>query len=128
MIKRRHFLQSVVNQGFQGFIVDGVKASLLNPNLDCYQKIYRMVRQVLEKQGKKIPRDCSLVCFDYSSDDWEAEGVTCFVHQGYRIGQEAASRLMRMIRNRDCDDINYTYVLAPKIYLGRTVGPAWEKK
>ena len=31
---------------------------------------------------------------------------------------------MRMIRNRDCDDINYTYVLAPEIYLGRTVGPA----
>lgn len=240
----RHCLQSVVDQGFQGFIVDGVKASLLNPNLDCYQKIYqkripvifynnyyrnlkcprvvvndlrcaeeligllireghryiagifvsdnyqsiekfqgmaatlqkngveyqddyikwcvsneahdarfvrsidrflkglppytavvccnymiyRMVRQVLEKQGKKVPQDCSLVCFDYSSDDWETEGVTCSVHQGYRIGQEVASRLMRMIRNRDCDDINYTYVLAPKIYQGRTVGPVRDKK
>lgn len=37
----RHCLQTVINQGFQGFIVDGVKASLLNPNLDCYQKIYQ---------------------------------------------------------------------------------------
>ena len=236
----RHCLQTVVNQGFQGFIVDGVKASLLNPNLDCYQKIYqkripvifynnyyrnlkcprvvvndlrcaeeligllirqghrniagifvsdnyqsnekfqgmaatlqkngveyqddytkwcvsneahdpsfvrsidrflkrlpqctavvccnymiyRMVRQVLEKQGRRVPEDCSLVCFDYSNEDWEAEGVTCSVHQGFRIGREVASRLIRMIRNRDCDDINYTYVLAPEIYLGRTVGPA----
>ena len=236
----RHCLQTVINQGFQGFIVDGVKASLLNPNLDCYQKIYqkripvifynnyyrnlkcprvvvndlrcaeeligllirqghrniagifvsdnyqsiekfqgmaatlqkngveyqddytkwcvsneahdpsfvrsidrflkrlpqctavvccnymiyRMVRQVLEKQGRRVPEDCSLVCFDYSNEDWEAEGVTCSVHQGFRIGREVASRLMRMIRNRDCDDINYTYVLAPEIYLGRTVGPA----
>ena len=236
----RRCLQAVVNQGFRGFIVDGVKASLLNPNLDCYQKIYQkripvifynnyyknlkyprvvvndlrcakeligllireghrniagifvsdnyqsiekfqgmaaalqengveyqddytkwcvsneahdprfarsidrflkglphctavvccnymiyqLVRQVLEKQGKRVPEDCSLVCFDYSSEDWETEGVTCSIHQGYRIGQEVASRLMRMIRNRDCDDINYTYVLAPEIYLGRSVGPA----
>ena len=37
----RRCLQAVVNQGFQGFIVDGVKASLLNPNLDYYQKIYQ---------------------------------------------------------------------------------------
>ena len=236
----RHCLQTVINQGFQGFIVDGVKASLLNPNLDCYQKIYqkripvifynnyyknlkcprvvvndlrcaqeligllireghrniagvfvsdnyqsiekfqgmaaalrengvayqddyikwcvsdeahdpsfarsidrflkrlphytavvccnymiyRLVRQVLEKQGKRVPEDCSLVCFDYSSDDWEAEGVTCSVHQGYRIGQEVASRLTQMIRNRDCDDLGYTCVLSPEIYVGRSVGPA----
>ena len=236
----RHCLQTVVNQGFQGFIVDGVKASLLNPNLDCYQKIYqkripvifynnyyknlkcprvvvndlrcaqeligllireghrniagvfvsdnyqsiekfqgmaaalqenggeyqddyvkwcvsdeahdprfarsisrflkglprctavvccnymiyRLVRQVLEKLGRRVPEDCSLVCFDYSSDDWEAEGVTCSVHQGYRIGQEVASRLTQMIRNRDCDDLGYTCVLAPEIYVGRSIGPA----
>ena len=236
----RHCLQTVINQGFQGFIVDGVKASLLNPNLDCYQRIYQkripvifynnyykslkcprvvvndprcaeeligllireghrniagifvsdnyqsiekfqgmaaalqkngveyqddyvkwcvsdeahdarftrsidhflkrlpqctavvccnymiyqLVRQVLEKQGKRVPQDCSLVCFDYSNDDWEEQGVTCSVHQGYRIGQEVASRLMRMIRNKDCDDLGYTYVLAPEIHLGRTVGPA----
>ena len=240
----RHCLQTVINQGFQGFIVDGVKASLLNPNLDCYQKIYQkripvifynnyyrnlkcprvvvndlrcaqeligllireghrniagvfvsdnyqsiekfqgmaaalqengveyqddytkwcvsneahdprfvrsidrflrrlphctavvccnymiyqMVRKVLEEQGKRVPEDCSLVCFDYSRDDWEAEGVTCSVHQGYRIGREVASRLMRMIRSRDCDDLGYTYVLAPEIYLGRTVGPVREKR
>ena len=236
----RHCLQTVVNQGFQGFIVDGVKASLLNPNLDCYQKIYQkripvifynnyyknlkcprvvvndlrcaqeligllireghrniagvfvsdnyqsiekfqgmaaalqenrvayqddyikwcvsneahdpsfarsidrflkglprctavvccnymiyqLVRQVLEKQHKRVPEDCSLVCFDYSRDDWEAEGVTCSIHQGYRIGREVASRLTRMIRNRDCDDLGYTCVLSPEIYVGRSVGPA----
>ena len=236
----RHCLQTVINQGFQGFIVDGVKASLLNPNLDCYQKIYqkripvifynnyyrnlkcprvvvndlrcaeeliglliqqghrniagifvsdnyqsiekfqgmaatlqkngveyqddytkwcvsneahdpsfvrsidrflkrlpqctavvccnymiyRMVRQVLEKQGRRVPEDCSLVCFDYSNEDWKAEGITCSVHQGYRIGQEVASRLTRMIRNRDCDDLGYTCVLAPEIFVGRSVGPA----
>lgn len=37
----RRCLQTVVHQHFDGFIIDGVKASLLNPNLDCYQEIYR---------------------------------------------------------------------------------------
>lgn len=224
----RHCLQSVVNQGFQGFIVDGVKASLLNPNLDCYQKcipvifynnyyknlkyprvvvndlqcareligplvraghrriagiflydncqsiekfqgmvealrrngveyqddytkwcvsneahddrflkglphctaiaccnymIYRLACQVLDKQGRRVPEDCSLVCFDYSGQDWEEEGVTCSIHQGREIGRETASRLMKMIYNRDCEDKNYSYVLAPKIYVGRSIEP-----
>ena len=37
----RRCLNAVMDQGFRGFIVDGVKASLLNPNLDCYQRIYQ---------------------------------------------------------------------------------------
>lgn len=36
----RRCLQTVMQQNFQGFIIDGVKASLINPNLDCYQEIY----------------------------------------------------------------------------------------
>lgn len=82
-----------------------------------------MVRQVLDKQGRRVPEDCSLVCFDYSGQDWEEEGVTCSIHQGREIGREVASRLMKMIRNRDCEDKNYSYVLAPKIYVGRSIEP-----
>ena len=44
-VNERRCLQTVIHQDFSGFIVDGVKASLLNPNLDCYQQIY----------NKKIP-------------------------------------------------------------------------
>lgn len=36
----RNCLDVVAHQDFDGFIVDGVKASLLNPNLDCYRNIY----------------------------------------------------------------------------------------
>ncbi|MBS6533026.1 MAG: GntR family transcriptional regulator [Oscillospiraceae bacterium] len=235
----RRCLQTVVHQSFNGFIIDGVKASLLNPNLDCYQEIrrrripvifynnyyknlryprvivndmecaeqlldlliqaghrriaaifvydnyqsiekfqgtvatlikhgvefqddyikwcvsneahdprfarsidrflrklpkytavvccnymiYRLVHQVLEEQGKRVPEDCSLVCFDYSRDDWEKEGVTCSIHQGYLMGQLVASRLMTMIERRDCDDKDYTYVMRPKIYVGNSIQP-----
>ena len=233
----RRCLQTVVHQHFDGFIIDGVKASLLNPNLDCYQEIYRrripvifynnyyknlhyprvivndmecadrligllvqaghrqiagifvydnyqsiekfqgttaalikrgvdyqddyikwcvsneahdprfarsidrflrslpkytavvccnymiyrLVRQVLEEQGRRVPEDCSLVCFDYSGNDWEAEGITCSVHQGRKVGQLVATRLMTMIERRDCDDKNYTYVMKPKIYIGTSI-------
>ena len=37
----RRCLQTVVHQNFHGFIVDGVKASIMNPNLDCYKELYR---------------------------------------------------------------------------------------
>ena len=233
----RSCLQTVVHQNFHGFIIDGVKASLLNPNLDCYREIYRrhipvifynnyyknlrcprvivndlecadrligllierghrliagifvydnyqsiekfqgtaaamqkrgvefqddyikwcvsneahdqrfarsidrflkglprytaivccnymiyrLVRQVLEEQGKRVPEDCSLVCFDYSGNDWEAEGITCSVHQGQQMGRLVATRLMTMIQRRDCEDKNYTYVMKPKIYEGTSI-------
>lgn len=37
----RRCLQTVASQNFKGFIIDGVKASFINPNLDCYQDIYQ---------------------------------------------------------------------------------------
>ena len=87
----------------------------------CNYMIYRLVRQVLEEQGRRVPEDCSLVCFDYSGNDWEAEGITCSVHQGRKVGQLVATRLMTMIERRDCDDKNYTYVMKPKIYIGTSI-------
>lgn len=233
----RRCLQSVMHQNFQGFIVDGVKASLLNPNMDCYQElyrrktpiifynnyyknlgyprvivndtqcadrllslliqaghrriagifvydnyqsiekfqgmaaalqkygvefkddyikwcvsneahdvrftgaikkflrglprctavvccnyiIYRMVRRVLQEQNKRVPDDCSLVCFDYSGDDWEAEGVTCSVHQGFQMGCQVTIRLLQMIERQDFHDNGYSYVMEPKIYVGRSI-------
>ncbi len=37
----RRCLQTVVHQNFDGFIVDGVKASIMSPNLDCYKELYK---------------------------------------------------------------------------------------
>lgn len=233
----RRCLQTVVHQNFQGFIVDGVKASIMNPNLDCYKElyrrripvifynnyyknlryprvivndmecadklvgrliqaghrriagifvydnyqsvekfqgmaeamrgrgvemkdhyikwcisdeahspgyartiekflrglpkctaivccnymIYRLVRQALEKMGKRVPEDYSLVCFDYSDEDPEKEGVTCSITRSYEMGCELGKRLMRMIENKDCDDKNYSYVMKPVIHEGFSV-------
>lgn len=233
----RNCLDVVAHQDFDGFIVDGVKASLLNPNLDCYRNIYqkkipvifynnyykelhypkiinndyRCARELLKlliraghkqiagifvydnyqsiekfrgyvsavrkygvefdddyvkwcvsneahgegfykevgkflkglprcsavvccnymilqavlkwirEAGKSVPEDYSLVCFDYSKEDWEEAGITCSVHPGYEMGQQAGRRLMKMIENKEYDDNNYSYVFEPKIYAGRSI-------
>ena len=233
----RRCLQTVVHQNFQGFIVDGVKASIMNPNLDCYKElyrrripvifynnyyknlhyprviindmecadklvgklihaghqhiagifiydnyqsvekfqgmaeamrkcgvemndhyikwcisdeahspnyvrsiekflrgltkctaivccnymIYRMVRQALEKMDKQVPEDYSLVCFDYSDEHPNKEGITCSIARSYEMGCELGKRLMRMIENKDCDDKNYSYVMKPVIHEGTSI-------
>lgn len=233
----RRCLQTVVHQNFQGFIVDGVKASIMNPNLDCYKElyrrripvifynnyyknlrfprviindtecadelvgrlinaghrriagifvydnyqsvekfqgmaqtmrkhgvemkdhyikwcisdeahsvsyvrsiekflrglprctaivccnymIYRLVRQALEKMGKTVPEDYSLVCFDYSNESPDVEGITCSITRSYEMGSELGNRLMRMIENKDCDDKHYSYVMKPIIYEGNSI-------
>ena len=233
----RRCLQTVVHQDFQGFIVDGVKASMMNPNLDCYQQIYqkkipvifyhnyyqhlnyprvivndrqcagrlikllieaghrqiagifvydnyqsiekfqgmvaamkrygvefqddyikwcisneahddryahtiekflrsltrctaivccndmiyRLVRKVLAFHGKRVPEDYSVVCFDYSGNDWEQEGITCSISQGYEVGQQVATRLLKMIESRQCEDKKYSCVMSPKIYVGSSI-------
>ena len=233
----RRCLQTVVHQNFQGFIVDGVKASIMNPNLDCYKElyrrripvifynnyyknlryprvivndtecadelvgrlikaghrriagifvydnyqsvekfqgmaqtmrqhgvemkdhyikwcisdeahsasyarsiekflrslpkctaivccnymIYRLVRQALEKMGKTVPEDYSLVCFDYSDENPDEEGITCSITRSFEMGAELGKRLMRMIENKDCDDRNYSYVMKPIIYDGSSI-------
>ncbi len=233
----RYCLESVAHQGFSGFIVDGVKASLANPNLDCYRAFYqrklpvifynnyykelryprviiddhkcadelvfrliraghrqiagifvydnyqsiekfhgyvkalqhygvrfnddevkwcisneahglgfakeiarflraapkctailccnymilRLVQKVLAETDRSVPEDYSLVCFDYSKDDWKQAGITCSVHPGYEMGRQVALRLLRMIENGDYTDNGYSCSLPPQIYDGRTI-------
>ena len=87
----------------------------------CNYMIYRLVRQALESQGKKVPEDYSLVCFDYSADGKEREGITCSVDQGYKMGRQAAKRLMQMIENGECSDRDYLVLLRPEIYVGTSI-------
>ena len=87
----------------------------------CNYMIYRTVCQVLEQCGKRIPEDYSVVCFDYSSDAWEKEGITCSIHQGFQIGCQVGTRLMQMIKRHDCEDHGYSLALPPLIYTGNSV-------
>ena len=79
------------------------------------------VRQALEKMGRSIPDDYSLVCFDYSDENPEKEGITCSVTRSYEMGCELGKRLIRMIENKNWDDKNYSHIMKPVIYEGISI-------
>ncbi len=87
----------------------------------CNYMIYRHVRSALEKMGKTVPEDYSLVCFDYSHEDVERENIYCSIQQGKEQGIQLAKRLLLMIERRDCEDRDYTIVLRPKIHPGTSI-------
>ena len=68
----------------------------------------------------------SLVCFDYSKEDWKESGITCTVHRGNFMGIEVAKRLLRMIENKDFMRRDYSYILEPYIYEGNSIGKVRE--
>ena len=94
----------------------------------CNYRIYRLVRNVLERMGKRVPEDYSMVCFDYSSDKWEEERITCSIHQAYRLGAQAAKLLLQMINRGECNERDYSLMMRPEIYQGDSIGIISTKK
>ena len=88
----------------------------------CNYMLLKMVQHVLQEAGKKVPEDYSLVCFDYSNEDWKECGITCSVHQGNIMGVEVSKRLLKMMENKDFLHRDYSYILEPYIHDGDSVG------
>ena len=70
----------------------------------CNYIIYRLVMKTLQKMGKTVPEDYSLVCFDYSEETYRQEDVTCSVEQGFEMGRQLALRLMRRPKLHLCHE------------------------
>lgn len=87
----------------------------------CNYMILQAVLKALETTGKRVPEDYSLVCFDYSKDDWKEAGITCSINSGYEMGKKLGERLMWMIENKEYQDNNYSYVFDARIYDGRSI-------
>lgn len=87
----------------------------------CNYMILQAVLLYMKTEGKMVPDDYSLVCFDYSKDDWEQAGITCSVHPGYEMGQQVGRRLLKMIENNEYADNGYSYMFEPRIYEGRSI-------
>ena len=88
----------------------------------CNYMLLKMVQKVLQDMGKKVPEDYSLVCFDYSNEDWKECGITCSVHQGNIMGVEVSKRLLRMMENKDFMRRDYSCILEPYIHDGNSIG------
>lgn len=88
----------------------------------CNYMLLKMVQKVLTDMGKEVPKDYSLVCFDYSKEDWRECGITCTVHQGNIMGVESAKRLLRMVENKDFMRRDYSCILEPFVFEGNSIG------
>lgn len=87
----------------------------------CNYMILQAVLRYLKTAERRVPDDYSVVCLDYSNDDWETVGVTCSICPGYEMGRQVGRRLMQMIENRNYDDNGYSYLFEPNIYEGRSI-------
>lgn len=87
----------------------------------CNIMLYKVLKSCLHDHGMKIPDDYSVICFDYSNEDFITEGVTCSVHQGYKLGISAAKQILAMINDKDYCSKDYSCTIAPVIYEGKSV-------
>lgn len=87
----------------------------------CNYMILQGVLKAIQVAGKRMPEDYSVVCIDYSKDDWQEAGITCSISPGYEMGQKLGRRLLWMIENKEYQDNNYSYVFEPQIYEGNSI-------
>ncbi len=87
----------------------------------CNIGVYKMLLDVLAAKGCHIPEDYSVVCFDYTDNDYKERGITCTVHRGYDLGSHIAIQLMQMIQSNDISEQTNSYKLSPLLYKGTSV-------
>lgn len=87
----------------------------------CNYSIYALVMKILSEQNMRVPEDYSVVCFDYTKDDYEETGVTCTIHRGYDMGVHMAQQIIKMIQDHSIDQKLYSYTMSPSLYAGNSV-------
>lgn len=87
----------------------------------CNYSIYTLVMKILSEQNMQVPKDYSVVCFDYTKDDYEKAGVTCTIHRGYDMGVHMARQIIKMIEDHSIDSKKYSYTMSPSLYIGTSV-------
>ncbi|MDO5021964.1 MAG: GntR family transcriptional regulator [Eubacteriales bacterium] len=85
----------------------------------CNYMLLKHVINAAKKLSKRIPEDYSVVCFDYSAQDYDKSGISCSVHPGFQIGVEAARQMLRCIKHGTLS--SHATVIDPEIYYGNSV-------
>lgn len=111
--ERKHFSKTIMS-----FLRTVPKATAI---VCCNYMILKMLLEVLESLGKKVPDDYSVVCFDYSGSDWRESGITCSIHPGFEMGMVVGQRILMMVSDGDYASHDYSCVFPPDIYEGRSI-------
>jgi len=87
----------------------------------CNFMILKSVLRLLAKHGKTVPKDFSVVSFDYSDTDWQASGITSSIHPGFEMGFEVGTRIFKMICDNEYKIHDYSYVFRPTFFSGTSI-------
>ncbi|MDT4762197.1 GntR family transcriptional regulator [Sphaerochaeta sp. PS] len=87
----------------------------------CNFMILKCVLRLLAKHDKSIPKDYSIVSFDYSDTDWQQSGITCSVHPGFEMGFEVGKRIYQMICDNEYKIHDYSFTFKPTIFNGSSI-------
>lgn len=87
----------------------------------CNFMILKSVLRLLAKHGKTVPKDFSVVSFDYSDTDWQESGITSSIHPGFEMGFEVGTRIFQMICDNEYKIHDYSYVFKPTIFNGTSI-------
>ncbi|HHT80460.1 MAG TPA: GntR family transcriptional regulator [Spirochaetales bacterium] len=87
----------------------------------CNYMILKSLLRLLDKYGKNVPKDYSVVSFDYSDNDWQESGITSSIHPGFEMGFEVGKRIFEMIRDNEYKIHDYSYVFKPTIFDGTSI-------
>lgn len=87
----------------------------------CNVMLYQALKVALNQHGKKIGEDISVVCFDYSLEDYDREGITCTVSQSNEMGKVVASTLLDMMRDPEYKKKEYSRVIPCSFHQGSSI-------
>ena len=87
----------------------------------CNYMILEMLMEVLEIHNKQIPKDYSVVSFDYSADDWKQRNITTSIHPSFEMGVKLAQSVITMLENPSYNSQDVSYKFPPQIHIGASI-------
>lgn len=87
----------------------------------CNVMLYEALKETLGKHNLLIGKDISVVCFDYSFEDYDKEGITCTISQSHEMGRVVAERLMSMIKDPDYKKKEYSAMIPCRFHEGSSI-------
>ncbi len=87
----------------------------------CNYMILKMIQEVFRERSIRVPEDYSIVCFDYSSTDWQKSRITASVHPGFDMGVKVGQTILQMVEDPDFRKRDYSYTFQPRIHEGCSI-------
>ncbi len=87
----------------------------------CNYMILNIMLELFKEKGVRVPEDFSIVCFDYSAQDWQESSITASIHPGFDMGVRVGENILKMVDDPGFRDHDYSYIYPPRIHDGNSI-------